>query len=197
MSEPPEVVVVGAGFGGLAAGKTLARLPVHTTIVDTRNYHTFQPLLYQVATAVLDPEEVAHSVRGIFQGQPAVDFRLGTVARVDLDERVVLFDEGPPLPYDFLIVATGASTISSEVPGVEEHAFPLKTLGDAIRLRSHVLRQFERVDVDPSLMEDGALTFVIGGGGPTVGGIDRGDPGGFGARLVSTWRIPPWRVISM
>ena len=163
------VVVVGAGFGGLTTAKALAKAkaPVRVTIVDRQNFHTFQPLLYQVATAGLGSEDIAHSVRGIFHGQAQVDFELGAVERVDADERRVFLHDGPELQYDYLVLAAGAVTSTFGVPGVEAHALPLKTLSDALTVRNHVLRQFELVDRDPALLAEGALTVVIVGGGPT------------------------------
>jgi NADH dehydrogenase len=163
----PHVVVVGAGFGGVGAVRRLARLPVDVTIVDRRNHHVFQPLLYQVATAGLNPSDIAQSVRGIFQDHENVEFRLASVEGVDFDRRLVHVDDGLPLVYDYLVLAPGSETRWFEIPGVEEHALPMKTVEDAIRLRGHVLGQFERAAADPSLIKEGALTFVIVGGGPT------------------------------
>ena len=163
----PKVVVIGAGFGGIGAGRRLADLPVDVTIVDQRNHHVFQPLLYQVATAGLSPADIALPVRGIFQDDENVDFRLATVEKIDFDGRVVHVDVGPPLPYDYLIVAAGSETRWFGVPGVEEHALPMKTLEDATALRAHVLAQFERAAATPEEVDEGALTFVIVGGGPT------------------------------
>lgn len=163
------VVIVGAGFGGLTTAKALAKdkAPVRVTVVDRQNFHTFQPLLYQVATAGLGSEDIAHSVRGIFHGHVNVDFELGEVASVDADARRVSLVDGPDLDYDYLVLAAGAVTATFGVPGVETHALPLKTLSDALALRNHVLRQFELVDRDPGLLPEGALTVVIVGGGPT------------------------------
>jgi len=159
--------VIGAGFGGIGAGTRLAHLPVDVTIVDRRNHHVFQPLLYQVATAGLNPSDIALAVRAIFQDDQNVDFRLGTVEGVDFDQRLVHVDAGPPLSYDYLVVAAGSETRWFGIPGVEEHALPLKTVEDAIALRGHVLAQFERAAAQPEVVDEGALTFVIVGGGPT------------------------------
>jgi NADH:ubiquinone reductase (H+-translocating) len=160
-------VVIGAGFGGIGAGTRLAHLPVDTTIVDRRNHHVFQPLLYQVATAGLNPADIALAVRAIFQEDESVDFRLAAVEGVDFDERLVHVDVGPPLSYDYLIIAAGSETRWFNIPGVQEHALPMKTVEDAIALRGHVLAQFERAAAEPEAVEEGALTFVIVGGGPT------------------------------
>ena len=162
-----KVVVVGAGFGGLNAAAALARAPVEVTLIDRENYHGFSPLLYQVATAGLGPDDIAHPVRAIFARQPNVDVRLGTVTAVDLDRRVVEVRGEEALAYDYLVLAAGSVTNDFDIPGVAEHGLPLKSLPDAVRLRNHILECFERADADPSLVDDGILTFVIAGGGPT------------------------------
>jgi len=163
----PRVVIIGAGFGGIGAGRRLADLPVDTTIVDQRNHHVFQPLLYQVATAGLSPADIALPVRGIFQDDPSVDFRWATVEKIDFDGRLVHVDIGAPLAYDYLIIAAGSETRWFGIPGVEEHALAMKTVEDATALRGHVLAQFERAAAEPEEIDEGALTFVIVGGGPT------------------------------
>lgn len=159
--------MVGAGFGGLAVVKALDDAPVDVVLVDANNFHTFQPLLYQVATAGLDADDIAHPVRGIVSRHRNADVRLGRVVDVDVEGRRLHFEEGPPLDYDRLVLATGAVTATYGIPGVAEHSFGLKTLNDSTALRAHVLRQFERVSVDPSLVDEGVLTVVIAGGGPT------------------------------
>ena len=163
----PQVVIVGAGFGGLSAARALADTPVDITIVDRNNFHTFQPLLYQVASAGLDADDIAHNVRGVFHHQRNVDFLMATVTGVDRENRKVLLAGSAPLPYDTLILAAGATTSTFNVPGVEEHAFPLKDLSQSLALRNHILSQFERAAVDPAIIDKGALTFVIVGAGPT------------------------------
>ncbi len=167
MKELPRVVIVGAGFGGLKVARKLRKAPVELWMIDQYNFHTFQPLLYQVATAALEPEEVAHAVRGIYHDQENFNFRLATVTGVDLAAQQVLLDEGQPIPYDYLVIATGASTNFFGIEGVEQHAFPLKSVTEAVNLRSHIMRQFERADANPDLIADGILSFVIVGGGPT------------------------------
>ncbi|HVM13540.1 MAG TPA: NAD(P)/FAD-dependent oxidoreductase [Egibacteraceae bacterium] len=165
----PHIVIVGAGFAGLTAARRLARQgggKVRVTLVDARNHHTFQPLLYQVATSVLQPQDVGHSVRGALQDAPDVRFRLGTVTGVDWVSRRLAFADGGQLDFDRLVVAAGAVTADYGVPGVEEHAFGLKGLGEAVALRNHVLRLFERAS-DTSPTPDGTLTFVVAGGGAT------------------------------
>lgn len=163
----PRIVIVGAGFGGLTLARTLRKAPAEVLLIDRNNYHTFQPLLYQVATAGLEPEEIAHTVRGIFHNQSNFHFRLGTVTGVDWAEESVLLADGDRIGYDYLVLAAGASTNFFGVEGAEAHGFELKSLDDALHLRSHIMRQFEHVDQDPSLLDSGALTFVVVGGGPT------------------------------
>lgn len=163
----PQVVIVGAGFGGLSAARALASLPVDVTLVDRNNYHGFWPLLYQVATAGLSADDIAHSVRSIVRDHANVSVCMATVESVDLDGRQVELDDGRRLAYDYLVLAAGTVPTDFGVPGVAEHAFTLKTLPGALRLRDHVLRQFERAARDPSLVDKGALTVVIAGGGPT------------------------------
>jgi NADH dehydrogenase len=167
MPPTPHVVIIGAGFGGLAAAKELAGAPVQVTIVDQRNYHTFQPLLYQVATAGLEGESIAHSVRGIFHGAPNIGFHLGSVVIVDLDRRRLGLADGAVLEWDHLIVSAGAVTATYGVAGVAEHAFGMKSLTDAVRVRSHLLQRFEQADANPALIDEGALTVAVVGGGPT------------------------------
>ncbi len=165
--EKPRVVVVGAGFGGLTLARALRRASVEVLLIDRQNYHTFQPLLYQVATAGLEPEEIAHAVRGIFQRQKNFSFRLGTVVGVDEAAKVVLLEDGDQIPFDYLVLATGVATNFFGIEGAEAHSFPLKSLPEAVALRSHIIRQFEQADRDRRLLERGALTFVVVGGGPT------------------------------
>ena len=166
---------MGAGFGGLELVKGLAEAPVDVVLVDANNFHTFQPLLYQVATAGLDGDDIAAPVRGIVRKLGNVDVRLGRVTDIELDDRRLLLQDGPPISYDRLVLAAGAVTNTFGVPGVDEHGFGLKSLDDALRLRQHILRQYERASVDPSLIDEGVLDVVIAGGGPTgvelAGGI--------------------------
>lgn len=164
---PLHVVVVGAGFGGLTVARELADRPVEVTVVDRHNHHLFQPLLYQVATAGLEPQAVARSVRGVFRRTDNVHFRHAAVTDVDLDARRVHVDAGPPLDHDHLVLAAGATTKTLGIDGVREHTFPLKTLADATNFRDHVLGRFEAAAADPAAVEDGDLTFVMVGAGPT------------------------------
>jgi NADH dehydrogenase len=165
----PRVVVVGGGFAGLAAVKTLAKVnpPVRVTLLEQHNYHLFQPLLYQLATGVVQPADIAHPVRGIVRRYRGASVRMATVSGVDFDAKEVLTEEGRRFPYDYLILAAGAVTATFGIPGVEEHSFPLKNMPDALRLRAHLLRQFELGENDPAMIDKGALTVVVVGGGPT------------------------------
>lgn len=159
--------MIGAGFGGLAAAQHLKDAPVAVTLVDRNNFHTFQPLLYQVATSGLNPADVAYPVRGIFQRQRNLAFRKATVEAVDWEAGCVRLAGGEDLPFDRLVVSAGATVNDFGIPGVAEHGFPLYGLPDAVRLRNHILGRFEAADADPSVVDDGGLTFVVVGGGAT------------------------------
>ena len=167
MGVRPHVVIVGSLFGGLAVARGLERLPVEVTLIDRNNFTTFQPLLYQVATAGLNAADVAHPVRGLFHRQRNLRMLVGEVTGVDWDKREVVLADHQPLPYDHLVVATGAIASWFGVPGAAEYALPLYTLEDAIDVRNHVVSRFEAADADPSLVDRGELNFVVVGGGPT------------------------------
>src|SRR5690349_2380259 len=167
MADRPQVVIVGAGFGGLNAAKRLEKEPVDVILIDQHNYHTFQPLLYQVATSGLNPADVGYTTRGLFRRQQRVFVRKGRVTGVDWDaQQVLLRDEGP-VPFDYLIIAAGSATNYFGLPGAADYAFPLYSLEDSIRLRNHVLSLFEAAEAVPELIDEGILNFVIVGGGPT------------------------------
>ena len=163
----PRVVVVGAGHGGLECVRALASAAVDVLLVDRNNYHKFQPLLYQVATAGLDVDDITQPIRHIVRRQANADVRLGLVVGADLDAKRLLLDGGGAVDYDVLVLAPGASTAYYGVEGAMEHAFPLKNVADAVALRSHLLRQFEAAAADPDLVDTGVLTTVVVGGGPT------------------------------
>ncbi len=167
MQERPHVVVIGAGFGGLAVARELVDQPVDVTVVDRNNFHTFLPLLYQVATSGLNAADVAHSVRAVFQKADNVHVRLGTVTGVDWETRSIAFDDQQPMTFDHLVVAAGSSTNYFGVPGAADHAFPLYSITDAVELRNRIIEQFEAADREPARIDEGALSFVIVGGGPT------------------------------
>lgn len=163
----PRVVIVGAGFGGLWAARGLTRLPVEVVLIDRNNYHTFLPLLYQVAAAELEPEEIVYPVRSILRKFSNVRFIMAEVENVDLATRVLTAAD-LRLPYDFLILAMGSTTHFFGVPGASEYALPLKTLEQGITLRNHILRCFERAVQEPDAdRRRTLLTCVIVGGGPT------------------------------
>ena len=163
----PRVLILGGGFGGVGAARSLKDADVDIVLVDQHNYHTFQPLLYQVASDLLETSSVGHPLRDLFHDQPNVAVKQDAVTAIDLDGRTVSFKEMAPIPYDYLVLALGARVNFFGVEGAKEHAFPMYTLHDAVRLRAHVLERWEAADKDPSLVADGALTIVIVGGGPT------------------------------
>lgn len=167
MSKYPHVVIVGAGFGGLGVAEQLAHVPVEVTLIDRHNYHTFQPLLYQVATSLLNAEDVGAPVRSMFRHQENVNFRLATVTGIDVPGRKIQTDDGTEIAFDYLVLAGGATVNYFGTPGAAEHALPLYTLTNAIKLRNEVMHRFEAADRDPAIIEDGALNFVIVGAGPT------------------------------
>src|SRR5690606_17485821 len=137
------------------------------TLVDRNNFSTFQPLLYQVATAGLNAADVTHVVRARFHDQHNLPFRQAEVTAVDWDARQVRLEGHPPLDFDHLVVAGGAAVTYFGTPGAAEHGFALYTLEDAVRLRNHIVERFEAADADPTQIERGGLTFVVVGGGPT------------------------------
>jgi NADH:quinone reductase (non-electrogenic) len=162
------VVVVGGGFAGLGCVKRLARDDgVRVTLIDRHNYHQFQPLLYQVATSQLASSDIAFSLRKLFRDRDNVDVKLGEVTELDPVTRTVTLAEGDRFTGDALVLAAGSQPNFFRTPGAEEHALPLYALDDATRLRSRILEVFEAADRDPSRIDQGALTFVVVGGGPT------------------------------
>ncbi len=163
----PRVLVLGGGFAGIGAAQKLKKSDVDVVLVDKNDYHTFQPLLYQVATGLLEQPAVGHPLRDLVHGQDNTRMHQDRVTAVDLDAREVQFDELKPLSYDYLVFGLGAEVNFFGVEGAADHAFPLYTLSDAVRLKNHVLRQWEAADKDPALIEDGALNIVVVGGGPT------------------------------
>jgi len=167
-----KVVIVGSGFGGLAAAKALKNAPVAIDLIDRTNHHLFQPLLYQVATSVLSPAQIATPIRGILRQQKNTTVILGEVVGVDTDQKCVLVNdadrEGVPIPYDYLILATGATHSYFGHNEFEKFAPGLKGLADAVAIRNKVLQAFEQAEAeeDPSRHRD-LLTFVLVGAGPT------------------------------
>ena len=167
MTPLPAVVIVGAGFGGLNAARALRGVPVQVVLVDRNNYHLFQPLLYQVATAGLEPEEIARPARAILRGQKNFDFRMVDVTRVDFAARR-LETSGGPIPYDFLVLSPGGETNFFGLEAMQRHGLQLKDIPDALAIRNHVLTCFEQAMLEPDAERRRALlTFIIVGGGPT------------------------------
>ena len=161
------MLVLGGGFGGIGAAQKLRKSDVDVVLVDKHDYHTFQPLLYQVATGLLEQPAVGHPIRDLFQDQENARFHQDTVTAVDLEGREVRFRELEPMSYDYLVLGLGAEVNFFGVEGAGDYAFPLYTLPDAVRLKDHVLGVWEAADKQPKLVEDGALNVVVVGGGPT------------------------------
>lgn len=165
---PVHVVIVGGGFGGLEAAKSLKDLPVRVTLIDARNHHLFQPLLYQVAMAGLSPADIAIPIRSVVRNLPRVQTLMGTVSDFDLGTKQVILQDGARLYYDYLIVAAGARTNFFGNDAWQEHAFGLKTVEDAIAIRRQVLLRFEEAERTADEQErQKKLTFIVIGGGPT------------------------------
>ena len=174
----PRVVVVGAGFGGLVCARRLMRRPVDVLVLDRQNYHLFTPLLYQVASSLLNPSDIAYPVRAVFRRSRNVHVRMGEVNGVDWERRLVLLggtgtrDAGAAgedaLPFDYLVVASGSTTNFFGNAAAASAAHGLKDLPEALELRNHVLRCFEQAAREPDAAARRAwLTFTIVGGGPT------------------------------
>src|SRR5262249_10043234 len=164
----PGVVIVGGGFGGLNAARAFGGADVSVTLLDRHNYHLFQPLLYQVATAALSPGDIASPIRWILRKQQNIEVLLATVAAIDPAGRRVLLDDGDPIPYDYLVLAPGAAHAYFGHPEWEPRAPGLKTLDDALEMRRRTLLAFEGAEreTDPARQRR-LLTFVIVGAGPT------------------------------
>jgi NADH dehydrogenase len=166
-STTSRVVIVGAGFGGLSAAKALANTSADVMVIDRNNYHGFWPLLYQVATAGLEPDAIAHPTRAIFSQYANVNFRMATVTNIDFDQKLVLTDNAP-VPYDYLILAAGSTTHFFGNDKLAAITYTLKDLSDAELLRQRVLCCFEQASHTPDPQQRRELmTFVLVGGGPT------------------------------
>src|SRR6202162_6315702 len=168
----PRVVIVGGGFGGLAAAKALKDTPAEVIMIDRTNHHLFQPLLYQVATAVLTPSQIATPIRSILRNQKNVTVILGEVTGVDKDKKCVFVTdadrEGVPIPYDYLVLATGVTHSYFGHNEFEEFAPGLKSLADAVVVRNKILEAFEQAEAEEDPSRHGELlTFILVGAGPT------------------------------
>ena len=163
----PRVLVLGGGFAGIGAARKLKKADVDVVVVDKHDYHTFQPLLYQVATDLLETPTVGHPLRDLFHEHPNTSVKQATVTGIDLDARRVSFADMGARRYDYLVLGLGATVNFFGVRGADKHAFPMYTLPDAVRLKQHVLERWEAADKDDSLIDDGALNVVVVGAGPT------------------------------
>ena len=166
-SSNPRVVIIGGGFAGLQLAKSLMRQPVQVVLLDQHNYHAFQPLFYQVATAGLEPGSIAYPFRKIFSGSNQVFFRLAAVEHIDLNGKKIVADIGE-LAFDYLVVATGATTNFFGNKNIERLAMPMKSVSEALNIRSLMLQNLEKALLtnDPN-DKDSLMGIVIVGGGPT------------------------------
>src|SRR3954466_4201672 len=166
-NERPRVLILGGGFAGVGAAQKLKDADAEVVVVDRHDYHTFQPLLYQLASGLLEQTAVGHSLRDLVARQDNTAVHQATVTGVDLAAREETFDGVAPLTYDYLVFGLGAEVNFFGTQGAAEHAFPMYTLPHAVRLKDHLLERWEAADHDASLVEDGALNIVVVGGGPT------------------------------
>ena len=163
----PSVVVVGGGFAGVGCAKELAKHDVNVTLLDRNNYHQFQPLLYQVATAELSTTDIARPLRAIFAKDDTVDVKQLTVTDIDVNTRTVTTSDGQSFSGDYLVLAAGSRPNFFNTPGADQYAFPLYSVDDATKLRSRIFEVFEEADANPARVDQGALNIVIVGAGPT------------------------------
>ncbi len=161
------VLILGGGFAGVGAAQNLGKADAEIVLVDKHDYHTFQPLLYQLATGVLETTGVGHSLRDLVNDQDNAAVHQTSVTAIDLDAREVVFAEMAPLGYDYLVIGLGAEVNFFGTEGAAEYAFPMYTLADAVHLKDHLLARWEAADKDPGLIDEGALNIVVVGGGPT------------------------------
>ena len=167
ISTRPRVLILGGGFAGVGAAQKLEHADADVVLVDRHEYHTFQPLLYQLATGLLEVTAVGHSLRDLVGHHDNTTVHRGTVSSVDLAAREARFEDLPPMTYDYLVLGVGAEVNFFGTKGATEHAFPMYTLPHAVNLKDHLLERWDAVDHDPRLIEDGALNVVVVGGGPT------------------------------
>jgi NADH:ubiquinone reductase (H+-translocating) len=163
----PRVLILGGGFAGVGAAQKLKKAGAEVVLVDRHDYHTFQPLLYQFATGLIEQTAVGHSLRDLLSRHDNTVIHKASVSKIDLEAREVSFEEIEPISYDYLVLGIGAEVNYFGTAGAPDHAFPMYTLPHALRLKNHVLERWEAADRDPSLIEDGALNIVVVGGGPT------------------------------
>jgi NADH:quinone reductase (non-electrogenic) len=163
----PRVLILGGGFAGVGAAQKLEKADADVVLVDRHDYHTFQPLLYQLATGLLETTAVGHSLRDLLARHDNTRIHKAQVSAVDLDQRTAEFEEIEPISYDYLVFSLGAEVNFFGTAGAPAHAFPMYTLPHAADLKDHLLERWEAADRDPSLIEDGALNVVVVGGGPT------------------------------
>jgi len=163
----PRVLILGGGFGGVGAAQKLEKADADVVLVDRHDYHTFQPLLYQLATGLLETTAVGHSLRDLLSRHENTVIHKTSVSSIDLEQKTVAFSEIEPISYDYLVLGLGAEVNFFGTAGAPDHAFPMYTLPHAVRLKNHLLERWEAADRDPSLIEDGALNVVVVGGGPT------------------------------
>jgi len=160
-------LILGGGFAGVGAAQKLKGADAEVVLVDRHDYHTFQPLLYQVASSLLEETAVGHSLRDLVHRSENARVHQATVTAIDLDKREVQFDGLAPMNYDYLVLGFGAEVNYFGTEGAAEHAFPMYTLPHAVRLRDHLTERWEAADKDPSIVDDGAVNVVVVGGGPT------------------------------
>jgi NADH:quinone reductase (non-electrogenic) len=166
-NERPRVLILGGGFAGVGAAQKLKKANADVVLVDRHDYHTFQPLLYQLATGLLETTAVGHSLRDLLSRHDNTTIHKASVSSIDLEQKTVEFGEISPISYDYLVFGLGAEVNFFGTAGAPEHAFPMYTLPHAVHLKDHLLERWEAADRDPSLIKDGALNVVVVGGGPT------------------------------
>lgn len=166
-SNLPRVVIVGCGFAGLSLAKKLQDQPFQIILLDKNNYHNFQPLMYQVATAGLEPDSIAYPIRKIFKRQKNINFRLSEVLKIDQDDKLLITTTGV-LHYDYLVIASGSKTNYFGNKNIEALSMPMKTIPEALNMRSLILQNFEDSLLSTDLKErEKLMNYVIVGGGPT------------------------------
>lgn len=168
LDKKTHIIIIGAGFGGIQAAKLLANTAAQITIIDKHNYHLFQPLLYQVATAGLSEKDIACPIRTIFRDQKNIEFHMDEVIDIDLADNRVITITGHQIPFDYLVVATGSTNNFFGMESLAKNALCVKTLGQSVATRDHIIEMFELAAHEPDPEKrHSLLTFVVVGGGPT------------------------------